>query len=42
MKCDEISCRVVDLVLKQLQEECEKMCSHSTKSTLRKSSPDDD
>ena len=41
MKCDEISCRVVDLVLKQLQDECEKMCSRSTKSTLRKSSPDD-
>ena len=41
MKCDEISCRVVDLVLKRLQDECEKMCSCSTKSTLRKSSPDD-
>jgi len=41
MKCDEISCRVVDLVLKQLQDECEKMCSRSTKSTLHKSSPDD-
>ncbi len=41
MKCNEVSCLVVGLVLKRLRDECEQLCSRSRKGMLRKSSPDD-
>lgn len=41
MRSSEVSCIVVDLLLKELQGECEQLCSSSRKSILRKSSPED-
>lgn len=41
MKSDKLSCILVDLVLKQLQDECKQLCSCSRKSILRKLSPED-
>lgn len=41
MKCREVSFIIVDLVLKQQQDECERHCSSSRKGMLRKASPED-
>ena len=40
MKCSVLSCRVVDMVLKQLNDECQHLCSKSSNGILRRSSPD--
>ena len=38
--CSLLSCRVVDIVLKKLKDECELLCSKSRDGLLRKSSPE--
>ena len=40
MNCSLLSCRVVDIVLKKLKDECELLCSKSGDGLLRKSSPE--
>ena len=40
MKCSMLSSLIVDIVLKQLRDECEHLCSQSHNSMLRDSSPD--
>ena len=40
MKCDRLSCRVTEIVLKQLKNECKRLCSKSRNAILRDASPD--
>ncbi len=41
LKCREVSSLVVDLVTKQLRNECEQLCSRSRRGMLKSSSPED-